>query len=157
MPKHIVILSTLDTKGEEAKYLKDLIEAQGFKILLMDTSIGGEPTLSPDISSEEVARLEVEHPGDTGIQKHGTSHSHHDQGSRIKVQELLGKGRFGWNHRVRRRIQYDFGNHCHESPSLRHPQAHGLEHGLHARLRSQVHRHKGHHHDAFRGGHLRHQ
>jgi uncharacterized protein (UPF0261 family) len=57
MPKHIVILSTLDTKGEEAKYLKNLIEAQGFKTLLMDTSIGGEPTLAPDISSEEVARL----------------------------------------------------------------------------------------------------
>jgi uncharacterized protein (UPF0261 family) len=31
MPKHIVILSTLDTKGEEAAYLKGLIEAQGFQ------------------------------------------------------------------------------------------------------------------------------
>ena len=41
MPKHIVILSTLDSKGEEAGYLKSLIEARGFKTLLMDTSIGG--------------------------------------------------------------------------------------------------------------------
>jgi uncharacterized protein (UPF0261 family) len=57
MSKHIVILSSLDTKGEEAKYLKDLIEARGFKTLLLDTSIGREPTLAPDISSEEVARL----------------------------------------------------------------------------------------------------
>jgi uncharacterized protein (UPF0261 family) len=55
MNKHIVILSTLDTKGKEAGYLKSLIEAQGFKTLLMDTSIGGEPTIRPDISSEEVA------------------------------------------------------------------------------------------------------
>ncbi|MBP1742172.1 MAG: hypothetical protein H6Q48_4465, partial [Deltaproteobacteria bacterium] len=57
MPKHIAILSSLDTKGQEAKYLKDLIEAQGFKPILIDTSIGGEATLQPDISSEEVARL----------------------------------------------------------------------------------------------------
>jgi len=55
MSKHIVILSTLDTKGQEAGYLKGLIEAQGFKAILMDTSIGGEPSILPDISSEEVA------------------------------------------------------------------------------------------------------
>ncbi|MFO7462323.1 MAG: Tm-1-like ATP-binding domain-containing protein [Desulfatiglandales bacterium] len=55
MPKHIVILSTLDTKGLEAAYLKGLIEAQGFKTLLMDTSIGGEPSIPAQISSEEVA------------------------------------------------------------------------------------------------------
>jgi uncharacterized protein (UPF0261 family) len=55
MKKHIVILSTLDTKGEEAAYLKGLIEAQGFKTILLDTSIGGEPAIPPDVSSEEVA------------------------------------------------------------------------------------------------------
>ncbi len=31
MPEHIVILSSLDTKGEEARYLEDLIEARGFE------------------------------------------------------------------------------------------------------------------------------
>ncbi|MBS1237986.1 MAG: hypothetical protein H6R37_1230, partial [Deltaproteobacteria bacterium] len=38
MPKHIVILGSLDTKGHEAQYLKALIEAQGFKTVLVDTS-----------------------------------------------------------------------------------------------------------------------
>jgi uncharacterized protein (UPF0261 family) len=93
MPKYIVILSTLDTKGEEAKYLKNLIEAQGFKTLLMDTSIGGEPTLAPDISSEEVARL-----GGGNIQEIRASKNTGQvtpimiKGATIKVQELLGKG-----------------------------------------------------------------
>jgi len=93
MPKYIVILSTLDTKGEEAKYLKNLIEAQGFKILLMDTSIGGEPTLAPDISSEEVARL-----GGGNIQEIRASRNTGQvtpimiKGATVKVQELLGKG-----------------------------------------------------------------
>jgi len=93
MPKRIVILSTLDTKGEEAKYLKDLIEAQGFKTILLDTSIGGEPTLAPDISSEEVARL-----GGGNIQEIRASRNTGQvtpimiKGASIKVQELAGKG-----------------------------------------------------------------
>jgi uncharacterized protein (UPF0261 family) len=93
MPKHIVILSTLDTKGEEAKYLKDLIEARGFKTILMDTSIGGEPTLAPDISSEEVAIA-----GGGNIQNIRASRNTGQvtpimiKGAGIKVQELLAKG-----------------------------------------------------------------
>jgi len=93
MPKRIVILSTLDTKGEEAKYLKDLIEAQGFKTILLDTSIGGEPTLAPDISSEEVARL-----GGGNIQEIRASRNTGQvtpimiKGASIKVNELAGKG-----------------------------------------------------------------
>lgn len=93
MPKHIVILSTLDTKGKEAKYLKDLIEARGWKTILMDTSIGGEPTLAPDISSEEVARL-----GGGNIQEIRASRNTGQitpimiKGATIKVQELLAKG-----------------------------------------------------------------
>lgn len=94
MPKHIVILSSLDTKGQEAKYLKDLIEAQGFKPILIDTSIGGEPSLQPDISSEEVARL-----GGGNIQEIRTSRNTGQitpimiKGASIKVLELLAKGR----------------------------------------------------------------
>jgi len=93
MPKHIVILSTLDTKGEEANYLKDLIKAQGFKALLLDTSIGREPTLAPDISSEEVARL-----GGGNIQEIRASRNTGQvtpimiKGATLKVQELLAKG-----------------------------------------------------------------
>ena len=94
MPKHIVILSTLDTKGQEAKVLKDLIEAQGFKPILIDTAIGGEPTLQPDISSEEVARL-----GGGNIQEIRASRNTGQitpimiKGASTKVQELLAKGR----------------------------------------------------------------
>jgi len=93
MPKHIVILSTLDTKGEEAKYLKDLIESRGFKALLLDTSIGREPALVPDFSSEEVARL-----GGGNIREIRASKNTGQvtpimiKGATIKVHELLGKG-----------------------------------------------------------------
>jgi len=56
MSKTIVIIATLDTKGEEAQYLKELIEARGYEPLLLDTNMGGEPAIPPDIPAEEVAR-----------------------------------------------------------------------------------------------------
>jgi len=93
MPKHIVILSSLDTKGEEARYLKDLIESQGFKTLLIDTSIGGEPTLKPDISSEEVARLGGGNIRDIRASRNtGQVTPIMVKGASTKVQELLAQG-----------------------------------------------------------------
>ena len=96
MPKHIVILSTLDTKGKEAQYLKDLIEARGFKTLLMDTSIGGEATIPPDISSAEVADA-----GGGDIQQIRASRNTGEvtpimiRGAITKVHQLLAQGRLG--------------------------------------------------------------
>jgi len=92
MPRHIVILSSLDTKGQEAKYLKDLIETRGFKTILIDMSIGGEPAFPSDIPSDEVARL-----GGGNIQEIRTSRNTGQvtpimiKGASAKVQELLAK------------------------------------------------------------------
>jgi uncharacterized protein (UPF0261 family) len=52
----IVIVSSLDTKGEEVKFLKNLIEKRGHKTLLLDMGMRGEPQIPADITSEEVAR-----------------------------------------------------------------------------------------------------
>ncbi len=48
-------MATLDTKGDEAKFLKDLIEEKGCKTIVVDTGILGEPYFEADISREEVA------------------------------------------------------------------------------------------------------
>ena len=93
MPKHIIILSTLDTKGEEAKYLKDLIEAQGFKTILVDTSIGGEPTIPPDISSDVVASAGGGNIRDIRASRNtGEVTTIMIKGATLKVLELLAKG-----------------------------------------------------------------
>jgi uncharacterized protein (UPF0261 family) len=52
----IVIVSSLDTKGQEVQFLKDLIEQKGHKTILLDMSMRGEPQIQPDIPCEEVAR-----------------------------------------------------------------------------------------------------
>jgi uncharacterized protein (UPF0261 family) len=55
MQKTIVLVSTLDTKGSEAAFLKNLIQERGHRVILLDTNTGGEPSILPDISAKEVA------------------------------------------------------------------------------------------------------
>ncbi|TEU15391.1 MAG: UPF0261 family protein [Anaerolineales bacterium] len=93
MSKTIAIVCTLDTKGEEARYLKELIEARGHKTILIDTNMGGEPTITPDISAEEVARL-----GGGDIREIQASKKTGEvtpimiKGASVKVKELLEGG-----------------------------------------------------------------
>lgn len=54
--KRIVLIGTLDTKGEEIGYLKRLIQERGHGTLIIDIGSGGEPKLEADITAGEVAR-----------------------------------------------------------------------------------------------------
>ncbi|MBB5039680.1 Tm-1-like ATP-binding domain-containing protein [Prosthecobacter dejongeii] len=51
----IAVLGTLDTKGQEHAYVAELIRQRGHETLLIDTGSGSAPTVSPDISRQEVA------------------------------------------------------------------------------------------------------
>ena len=55
MQKTISIVSTLDTKGSEAAFLKTLIQERGHRVILLDINTGGNASLPPDISAKEVA------------------------------------------------------------------------------------------------------
>ncbi len=54
MSKTIALLVTLDTKDQEAGFLKEQIEARGHKVLLMDIGVVGEPGITADVSRKEV-------------------------------------------------------------------------------------------------------
>lgn len=56
MDKTVLLIATFDTKGQEALYLKQCIEAQGVRVLVMDTGILGSPHTEECILREEVAR-----------------------------------------------------------------------------------------------------
>lgn len=56
MTKTIVIPVTLDTKGEETKYLKEQVERKGHKTIVIDVGVLGKPLFKADISREKVAR-----------------------------------------------------------------------------------------------------
>ena len=55
--KEIVILGTLDTKGEQLLYLKGRVKARGHRPILIDLSTGDEPPWKADITAGEIASL----------------------------------------------------------------------------------------------------
>ncbi len=55
MTKTVVIVGALDTKGQEFKFIKDLIEAQGLRTLTVDFGALGQPYYPPDVNRSEVA------------------------------------------------------------------------------------------------------
>lgn len=54
--RKIAIIATLDSKGEEVSYLKELISRCGHKPLIIDVGSGGEARIPADITAHEVAR-----------------------------------------------------------------------------------------------------
>lgn len=55
MPKTVAIVGTMDTKGREMKYIKDIVETRGHKTVVIDTGLLGAPSFEPDISRAQVA------------------------------------------------------------------------------------------------------
>ena len=45
MKKKIVIIGTVDTKGDQLRFLKERIESRGHEAILMDISMGGHPPI----------------------------------------------------------------------------------------------------------------
>ena len=56
MPKPVVIVGALDTKGPEYQFVRDLIRERGLETIVVDLGVVGEPSFTPDISNDEVAR-----------------------------------------------------------------------------------------------------
>jgi len=55
MIKAVLLIGTLDTKGEEISLLQTLILGRGHRVLVADTGILGEPYLKADIPREQIA------------------------------------------------------------------------------------------------------
>lgn len=56
MPKNVVIIGTLDTKGPEIKYLRDRLQSLGLGTTVIDSGILGEPLgITPDIDRATAA------------------------------------------------------------------------------------------------------
>lgn len=56
MAKTIAVVGALDTKGGEFAFLKSEIEKRGFRTLVIDTGVLGDPAFPPDVSREAVAK-----------------------------------------------------------------------------------------------------
>jgi uncharacterized protein (UPF0261 family) len=57
MKRTVLLMTTFDTKEDEALFLKRQIEERGFQVLTMDTGILASPRVQVDIDQREVASL----------------------------------------------------------------------------------------------------
>jgi uncharacterized protein (UPF0261 family) len=55
MSKTILLIGTLDTKGREYAYVRDLIVGNGHQVFVLDAGVLGEPVFTPDIAAERTA------------------------------------------------------------------------------------------------------
>jgi uncharacterized protein (UPF0261 family) len=53
----VVLIGTLDTKGREYAFVRDLLHKAGVEPLVVDVGVLGEPPFRPDIAATEVAAL----------------------------------------------------------------------------------------------------
>jgi uncharacterized protein (UPF0261 family) len=51
----VLVIATLDTKGEEAQYICECLTARGVPTIIMDCGVLGDPTFPPDILRSDVA------------------------------------------------------------------------------------------------------
>lgn len=92
--KAILIIATLDTKGPETQYLKDLIESKGHRVSVMDTGILGPPPFQPDLSRDEVAQAAGTHIEELLRSKNkGRGIQVMAEGSKKIVQQLYREGK----------------------------------------------------------------
>lgn len=77
----VVVLGTLDTKGEEIGFARDVLESQGVTVHLVDVGVMGEPEIEPDTSATAVAEA-----GETSLE------ALREAGDRGVAIEAMGEG-----------------------------------------------------------------
>ena len=77
----VVIVGTLDTKGEEIGFARDVLEGQGLEVHLVDVGVMGEPDLDPDTDAAAVAEAGG-----------STLEALREAGDRGKAIEIMGDG-----------------------------------------------------------------
>jgi uncharacterized protein (UPF0261 family) len=54
MAKTVVLVGALDTKGEDFRFVRELVESRGLATLVVDVGVMGPPAFAPDVTREEV-------------------------------------------------------------------------------------------------------
>lgn len=52
----VILIATLDTKGDEIAFVREVLRARGLRVLLIDSGSLGEPAVGADITREELFR-----------------------------------------------------------------------------------------------------
>lgn len=90
----VVLLGTLDTKGEEYGFLRDRLHETGIETVIVDVGVFGGSGTGPDITNEEVARAAGEEVGELAASRdRGRAIEAMSRGAAEVVARLHGEGR----------------------------------------------------------------
>lgn len=93
MRKKIVIVGSANTKGDQLKYLKEIIESRGHRAILMDVGMGGQAPFETEVSSKEIARLAGRDINEIMASKDRFDITNAmSEGARLKAMDLLSTG-----------------------------------------------------------------
>ncbi len=95
MSKTVLLIGTLDTKGREYAYLRDLIQGRGLNTFVLDCGVLGEPVFAPDspaartaeAGGESLAQLREKRDRGHALEIMGL-------GARAIALDLLAQGKF---------------------------------------------------------------
>ena len=93
--KTILLIGTLDTKGREYAYVRDLIRARGHRVYMLDAGVLGEPHFKPDgaaADTAEAGRGSLEELRERRDRGHALEIM--GLGARALALEMLAAGRF---------------------------------------------------------------
>ena len=94
--KSVIVMGTLDTKGEEILLLKQQLEQKQCRVIVIDVSMGGQPFSKADVGPDEIARL-----GGSTIEEIRASKDRDwliqvmERGATEKVRQLYAAGEVG--------------------------------------------------------------
>lgn len=94
--KSVIVMGTLDTKGEEILFLKRQLELKQCPVIVIDVSMGGQPFFEADVGPNEIARL-----GGSTIEEIRASQDRDwltrvmERGAAEKVKQLYAEGNVG--------------------------------------------------------------
>ena len=154
MPKVIAVLATLDTKGQEAEFLREQLKALGSRALVVDMGVLGTPAARADVTRAEVARA-----GGTTLAALKTDPTREASqpvmaagATKLLLQRM--QGRHGPRRdRPRRPAGHRDLHDGDARAALRPAEGDGLDRRLRRHL--AVRRHLGHHDDVLGGRHPR--
>lgn len=95
MPHTIALIGALDTKGPEYRFVKECIEARGYRTLLIDVGVLGQADVAADVSSAEVARAAGVELSELAARKdRGEAVAAMSRGAALLLPQLYAAGRF---------------------------------------------------------------
>jgi uncharacterized protein (UPF0261 family) len=96
MTRYVVILGSLDTKGPEVDFLRQVVQAEGGQALVVDTGVLDEPTVAADVTRHEVVQA-AGSSIEALIQRGDKAHAlvTMAQGASVLLHDLLQAGQLG--------------------------------------------------------------